>query len=564
MKVRRSRWGIWRSGLRWAASCSLVVLVSLAGWGVFSVNAEEAPASGGASTLIDGRELFVREWIPGDPRSVAGDGLGPVFNESSCVSCHNQGGTGGGGPASKNVDIISAFQNQHQQRFFAPTLPELIFRGMFGDIGRAPVVDADPAQAAKLAREQAKQELSRIHPGFASARSVVLHRFGTDEGYESWRSSMNGMGGVVFAAPAAFVETPSAEQKAVAVGAEQQQAIEARAAEEQQRFERRARAQQEMQNVKMNIQRAKFSGQSPSQVGNFALLQSQRNPTALFGVGLIDSISDEDLKAAAEKKHREFPEISGRVAKLKDGKIGRFGWKAQTASLEDFTLTACAVELGLNVPGHEQAGVPQRPDYKSPGLDLTAEECEALEGYLRDLPAPERRKPASAKEAEYLKAGEAHFAKAGCAACHAPQLGQVVAMYSDLLLHDMGNDLGDTGQYGVFVPNESEEDQIQDEQIESFADSRRQKEPTGDELKNTIGALRQEWRTPPLWGVRDSAPYLHDGRAATLEEAIALHGGEGAGSAQRYFELSSAERMQLIAFLKSLTAPSEMELVSAK
>ena len=556
MKFRRSQRGIWRAGLRWAAGCSLVGLVSLSGWGVFSASAEEAPASEKTGASIDGRELFVREWIPGDPRSLAGDGLGPVFNESSCVSCHNQGGTGGGGPASKNVDIISAFQNQHQQRFFAPTLPELIFRGMFGDIGRAPAVAADAADAAKLARQQAKEELSRIHPGFASARSVVLHRFGTDEGYESWRSSMNGMGGFAIMGDSFVQAAPQLFPG--------QEVVEVTEGPEQQRLERRARAMQEMQNVKMNIQRAKFSGQSPSQVGNFALLQSQRNPTALFGVGLIDSISDEDLKAAAEKKHREFPEISGRVAKLKDGKVGRFGWKAQTASLEDFTLTACAVELGLNVPGHEQAGVPQRPDYKSPGLDLTAEECEALEGYLRDLPAPEQRKAASEKEAKYLKAGEAHFAKAGCAACHAPQLGQVVAMYSDLLLHDMGNDLGDTGQYGVFVPNESEEDQIKEEQIESFAESRQQREPTGDELKNTIGALRQEWRTPPLWGVRDSAPYLHDGRAATLEEAIALHGGEGAGSAQRYFELSSAERMQLIAFLKSLTAPSEMELVSAK
>ena len=56
---------------------------------------------------------------------------------------------------------------------------------------------------------------------------------------------------------------------------------------------------------------------------------------------------------------------------LKGGKVGRFGWKAQTASLEDFTLTACSVELGLDVTGHAQAAVPQAPDYQVPGRDMT-------------------------------------------------------------------------------------------------------------------------------------------------------------------------------------------------
>ncbi len=65
----------------------------------------------------------------------------------------------------------------------------------------------------------------------------------------------------------------------------------------------------------------------------------------------------------------------------------------------------------------------------------------------------------------------------------------------------------------------------------------------------------REWRTPPLWGVADSAPYLHDGRAATLEEAIRLHGGQGLRSAQRFQAASPIERDQLIAFLKTLRAP---------
>jgi CxxC motif-containing protein (DUF1111 family) len=68
-------------------------------------------------------------------------------------------------------------------------------------------------------------------------------------------------------------------------------------------------------------------------------------------------------------------------------------------------------------------------------------------------------------------------------------------------------------------------------------------------------ATPTEWRTPPLWGCRDSAPYLHDGRAETLEKAIALHGGRGQKSAQKFAALSHGERFELISFLKSLAAP---------
>ncbi len=76
-------------------------------------------------------------------------------------------------------------------------------------------------------------------------------------------------------------------------------------------------------------------------------------------------------------------------------------------------------------------------------------------------------------------------------------------------------------------------------------------------------ASRFEWRTPPLWGFRDSGPYLHDGRAKTLEHAVALHGGEASRVAQRYFKFTAKERRQVEAFLKSLTAPSQRELLAS-
>ena len=152
------------------------------------------------------------------------------------------------------------------------------------------------------------------------------------------------------------------------------------------------------------------------------------------------------------------------MSRQKDKRIGRFGWKAQTPSLNDFVLTACAVELGLEVPGHHQGGLPQAPEAKATGLDLSAEECAALEAYVRNLPRPAERAPSGDSEARDIAAGKTLFAGSGCATCHTPKLGSVEGIYSDLLLHDMGPDLGDTGQYGVFDPNSSEPDFVDPDQ----------------------------------------------------------------------------------------------------
>jgi cytochrome c peroxidase len=123
----------------------------------------------------------------------------------------------------------------------------------------------------------------------------------------------------------------------------------------------------------------------------------------------------------------------------------------------------------------------------------------------------------------------------------------------------MGESLGDTGTYGVFVPNSAEE--LQPEQTGDLAEAAsRHGSSDGREKdgKPIVGARRLEWRTPPLWGVRDSAPYLHDGRAATLEQAIALHDGEAREATRRFFRLSPKERLQVVSFLKSLVAPDQV------
>jgi CxxC motif-containing protein (DUF1111 family) len=250
---------------------------------------------------------------------------------------------------------------------------------------------------------------------------------------------------------------------------------------------------------------------------------------------------------------------------LPDGKIGRYGWKAQKATLRDFTVTACAVELGLHVPEHPQSGDPNKPGYKPVGYDLTKQECDSLVEYLRDLPAPKMRKTAHPEEQKFLAEGQKMFAAVGCAACHTQDLGEAQGIYSDLLVHDLGPDLGDTGSYGVFLPDSPGGDDgspvppitelTQPLQGQQGLLDRLAAKPA--EEKNIVGATLLDWRTPPLWGVRDSAPYLHDGRAKTLEEAIAMHGGEGTKSATHFFALTPQEQRQVVFFLKSLEAPAQ-------
>ena len=299
--------------------------------------------------------------------------------------------------------------------------------------------------------------MAKIHPGFAAARSVVLHHFGTDPKYAEWRSvALTGQfagqqqaepaidssapAEVQFTpaqaatpvptdpevapdvAPAPAVNAPRAEAKVV-VGTAIVATQAAPAAvppppdavapvpvpapvtltdtvtfaqppqvfpgsfvttEVNQPAATVPEIAQLENEVRMN--RGNLLGQTaqvtPSKFNRIQISRSQRNATALFGVGLIDSIPEKTIVELAKEEQKKYPDVAGRPSKQKDGRIGRFGWKAQKPTLEDFALTACAVELGLEVPGHEQAGLAMKPDYKAPGLDMDKAECDALVKYL--------------------------------------------------------------------------------------------------------------------------------------------------------------------------------------
>jgi CxxC motif-containing protein (DUF1111 family) len=275
------------------------------------------------------------------------------------------------------------------------------------------------------------------------------------------------------------------------------------------------------------------------------VLITQRNTPALFGDGLIDAIPD-DAIINQERGHSTTARlvgfsgardsrVRGRVSRLSDGRIGRFGWKLEFATLGDFVKAACANELGLSNPGRPQAAPLSDPKRRGEGVDLTDEQCSLMADFIRGLPAPLEVVPQAPEPAGEVRSGRTVFRAIGCADCHAESLGTVTGLYSDLLLHDMGSDLEATiGYSGPGVPPMSVPD----------GKSEGSEQPAPG-----------EWRTPPLWGVADSGPYLHDGRAATLEEAIHLHGGEAVDVTARFKTLEPRERSQLLAFLKTLKAP---------
>ncbi len=500
--------------------------------------------------VASGYEIFNREWMPNDPRGHGGDGLGPVYNDSSCVACHNSGGSGGAGPISKNIDILSASLNPNGMTVTTVAAPA----PAPNQSQTLQVQQVSPAPATAAASIDA---LLEVHAGFRTSRTAVLHKFGTDPNYDSWRSqalSPAGMPKVQLAGTEIFTQSnafpllnidssaPPVAMRGVPDPAD-------------------GRAMAQIQQVRAALQSGNPAmGRQPLAVGAFSVSVSQRNPTPLFGLGLIDSIPSEAIEAMAKRQAKKSPEIQGRVSRLKDGRIGRLGWKGQVGNVEDFVLNACAVELGLEVPGHHQAMSPQAPKYQTTGLDLNAGECAALVAYVRSLPRPVERRPSSVEESKHLGAGKAMFSSIGCAGCHSPSVADVEGIYSDLLLHDMGPEMADEGSYSD-GSDDGGDDPLGPLLQPAVASTGQSRPVAAQKLR---GATKREWKTPPLWGFRDSGPYLHDGRAQTLDQAVALHGGQGAAAAQRYFKLSPRERLQVEAFLKSLVAPQAQDVKLAQ
>ncbi len=263
--------------------------------------------------------------------------------------------------------------------------------------------------------------------------------------------------------------------------------------------------------------------------------------TALFGAGWVDLISDRailknahrrGMKEAVREMKLEFDGVPvGRVRHVAGG-IGKFGWKAQFATLDEFVAAACANELGLGTPTVEQAKPLSAPNQSSPGPDLDKKQFRSLVAFVKTLP-----KPVEAEGSPVAAHGKQLFGAIGCAICHVPDMGGVKGVYSDFLLYTIDDPMpkgGAGGGYGSPPPP----------QLQLAARPDHEPKP-------------EEWKTPALWGVADSAPYLHDGSAETLEDAIRRHKGDAKSVSKKYEELSPEDRTAVIAFLSSLKAPPD-------
>ncbi len=286
---------------------------------------------------------------------------------------------------------------------------------------------------------------------------------------------------------------------------------------------------------------------------------SPRHTPPVFGFGLLDAVSDADLRSweGAQPwkapgvygvanwgvemeglgKLRAFSLDGGRSQPIGAPRVGRFGWKSQTPTLFQFTNEPFNIELGVTTPFWPRENTPNGaqppPECRIPNQpnDVNSQLTLPLYYFQAFLAAPERG-PLSHDAAK----GEELFERAGCDDCHRKTLrtvkdyyapwpdgtvhrvaalsGKVLRPYSDLLIHDMGPGLEDPRPMGR--------------------------------------ASGRMWRTTPLWGLRYKTRYLHDGSADTVEDSILMHGGEGQWSRDAYVGLSATEKRRLQAFLDSL------------
>jgi CxxC motif-containing protein (DUF1111 family) len=218
------------------------------------------------------------------------------------------------------------------------------------------------------------------------------------------------------------------------------------------------------------------------------------------------------------------------------GGVGKFGWKAQFATLEEFVAAACANELGLGTPMTEQAKPHAIADC-STGPDLDKKQFRALVAFVKTLP-----KPVETGSNATAASGKGLFRTVGCAVCHVPDMGSVKGIYSDFLLYTLEDPPppgSSGGEYGVGpspllgLPER----------------------PDDDPKPN-------EWKTPALWGVADSAPYMHDGSAPTLRDAILKHGGDASSVREKFKALRAEDQAALLAFLGTLKAPPDAPQLS--
>jgi CxxC motif-containing protein (DUF1111 family) len=266
-----------------------------------------------------------------------------------------------------------------------------------------------------------------------------------------------------------------------------------------------------------------------------------RIPTPVFGLGLIEAIPDLAIlqNKMANLSAKEALGIAGvENRNPNDGTITKFGWKAQNKSGQIFSGEAYNVEMGITneqFPNERDNDLDDNPNcfnfnavpedhtnFGSTGTDIMSD-IVGFSIFMRFLAPPQPLPPTP-----QTQDGLTQFTNVGCAMCHTPSLqtgvssspalnNQTVNLFSDLLLHNMGEGLEDNITQGA--------------------------------------AGSQQFRTAPLWGIGQRLFFLHDGRATTLMAAIQAHSSTGSEANKviaNFNALSTTEQGNVIAFLQSI------------
>ncbi len=419
--------------------------------------------------FLIGRSIFKKLWVSSPSSTQSSDGLGPLYNARSCLSCHPNNGRGK--PPINGVPSVSFFL-----QLSVP--PRSAKEKVLLSTGRLDHI-ADPIYGSQL-QGHAVQGLE--------GEAVVITTYQHD--------LVTLAGGEVVTLHKPHYQITNWQYGKPAMG----------------------------------------------------LRFSPRIAPQMIGLGLLSAIPEEAVKANADPDDLNKDGVSGKASQVWSYKkqslvLGRFGWKASTASVYEQSALALHSDMGLSNPlfrtgygdcTEQQKACRTAPDGRSgygDGLEVGSKLMQNLAFYAANLAVPSPRNQGIVK----VQQGAAIFAAIGCASCHQPAFSIkgtrqeskssgkndiIIHPYSDLLLHDMGQGLAD-----------------------------------GRPVHNATG---REWRTAPLWGVglsrevNSNSYFLHDGRARSLLEAILWHGGEAKYARDRFAKLEKLEREKLLAFVASL------------
>lgn len=416
-----------------------------------------------------GRSMFKKLWAPAPSATRASNGLGPLFNARSCLSCHLKHG-----------------------------------RGHVPDIGY-PNEDANSMLIRLSVKPQNEQQSQMLKSGKLSVipdptYGGQLQDIGISGFKPEGKISVNWHYEIVELADGTKVELRKPEFK---------------------------------------INKLAYGSMHKD------VMTSPRIATQMVGMGLIDSIDENDILASVDIDDADGDGISGKANRVWDVEneqlaLGRFGWKAGQPNLRQQVAAAFSSDVGMNTPLFTNPSgdcTIQQPDCMSApngntdamgGLELSEELLDLTSFFNANLAVPHRKNAGQ----ENILAGKELFYQLGCISCHKPKYvtdessrysnlhNELIWPYSDFLLHDMGA---------------------------ALADNRPEGQATGN-----------EWRTPPLWALGASKylgkhwQLLHDGRARTIQEAVLWHDGEAAAAKASFMTLSATERQALTDFVKSL------------